>query len=624
MSNNIDNGKQIIFFDYKEEALGQKFNRVNYRLASHGIYEGGEITRIDDSTISLSPFVAYVEVPADVPSGYPAMGVRIQTTESATITLAGNVNKTLIVGNFVWSDDENNFMSFNNIADSELTSNDIIFGRVNLDGSAKLLATNYVNYNLKDWSYNYYYETLSHKPPFKVESLLPTVPLSPAGLTSKKLKVYPGTAVINGKKVVFATAQYTSEFTTITAGKSRKDILYIKDDGTFLIEEGAEYTSTPVLNPFNNQYLPIAIVTRTSENSGYVRGDDIEYLHPCNFMNGLPMGTSNSYFTIDTNNENAVRLVNNNGVLYVRNKVGNAFADISAKDGSLANLAITTLLTVPTIKVTALKHASSSGDSLTFLADGKASFGYDINVKNIISDTGNITATEGILTGKTLAITENGTVAGTLAITGILSTTTFKVTNIKHKDSPIESLVFADDGSASFNGALSVQTLSSTGISAGASSFSGTITTKNIVPAVVSGSSFDIGTDSNRFNYGYFNKCKGAVGNDFADVFNCLVDEIKYGKVYVEKNGKVELSSSYAQKGIIGITSDQYSFLAGDGKGLPIAVGGFLNIPLIYEVGTALTCGKDGSLVKANLFTKIFHPERIIAVVVGANRIKVR
>ena len=116
-----------------------------------------------------------------------------------------------------------------------------------------------------------------------------------------------------------------------------------------------------------------------------------------------------------------------------------------------------------------------------------------------------------------------------------------------------------------------------------------------------------------------FGKVYNAVWNDIADFIE--VEEntpIEYGRVYI-KNGKGHnLANAYAQKGIVGIASDTFGFGVGQKPEgvptVPIAIGGFvLAYTAEYESGTPLTSGKDGVLVKANIFTRLFHPERVVA-----------
>lgn len=122
-----------------------------------------------------------------------------------------------------------------------------------------------------------------------------------------------------------------------------------------------------------------------------------------------------------------------------------------------------------------------------------------------------------------------------------------------------------------------------------------------------------------------FSKVWGAVGNDYADAIDLdsPLEKIEFGKVYVYQNKKLGLSKKYAEKGIIGLATDTQGFMINGRKEddlptvshLPVSVAGFVLafVDKEYESGTSLTCTKNGFLTKANIFTKIFFPERILA-----------
>ncbi len=121
--------------------------------------------------------------------------------------------------------------------------------------------------------------------------------------------------------------------------------------------------------------------------------------------------------------------------------------------------------------------------------------------------------------------------------------------------------------------------------------------------------------------YFYANRVYGAVGNDYADAIE--IDEelnVDFGYVYVRTaEGKTRKSTKYAEKGIIGITTNTQSFTAhsydGEKDRLPISVSGFVlaHTDRIYKSGTPLTSSKNGLLTKASLITRVFKPERVIA-----------
>jgi hypothetical protein len=117
-----------------------------------------------------------------------------------------------------------------------------------------------------------------------------------------------------------------------------------------------------------------------------------------------------------------------------------------------------------------------------------------------------------------------------------------------------------------------------------------------------------------------------AVWNDIADFLEFdageIVGDVQYGYVYITNEragGKVTTADRYASPGLIGIASDTFGFGVGRKDDsvpqLPIAIGGIVlaKIDRLYPAGTALTSHKDGGLTKARWYTRMLHPERVVA-----------
>jgi len=115
----------------------------------------------------------------------------------------------------------------------------------------------------------------------------------------------------------------------------------------------------------------------------------------------------------------------------------------------------------------------------------------------------------------------------------------------------------------------------------------------------------------------YANKVYNAYWNDIADFVTVEDDtEIEFGKAYTF-DGKHRKTNKYAEASI-GIASDTYGFGVGSNsevKQIPIAIGGFVlaYVDNIYKFGTPLVATRNGKLTKADLFTKLLFPERIVA-----------
>ncbi len=116
-------------------------------------------------------------------------------------------------------------------------------------------------------------------------------------------------------------------------------------------------------------------------------------------------------------------------------------------------------------------------------------------------------------------------------------------------------------------------------------------------------------------------KVMNSVWNDIADFIEVEKETpIEYGKVYTRReDGTHHIANKYASTGLVGIASDTFGFGVGEKKKgtpqVPIGIGGFVlaHIDKVYPVGTPLTSSKRGGVTKANLLTRLCHPERIIA-----------
>lgn len=860
-------GNQNLLFDYKEEAKGIKFNRINYKLLSHGIYSGGDITKVTGQSyhISISPFIAYVETA--VPSVPTNIGVRIETTTAVNITL-NNVSDKFVVGRFEWINTENNFMDF--LVVSSPLSSDIIFGKLVFTGGNVTDVSATIDVSQKSYAFNYYYGTQNYNPPLKVVASDPY---------STVVKVSPGKAVINGKVVELTQLTTSPVFSNVTTG--RKDILYLKQDGSLYIEEGVE-SGSPVLKQFKDEYLPLAVISR-SAGATDVRGADITYLHPLFHKSGQLTGTDfeTFYLNRDDNTDGVffdtldsaispvyqfpqpssdsfsyLAIKNNEGTDYRRIKTSGIhfdghelvreyiYGDYPPSDKDLPCLSIknTTLtsgvhntpqkhtilkLEAPNNPTTVKREATISLQNIYDVGGTTKEFLWDISFHNLTQEedwsgqptrainavkdftggtlldyvwvheskvnysnpyvyresmalkgaTGNLELYGNLIPTSTItsevsasnigasatryatvysnavdskasvttplviatnlkhtdsannnivlaasSVTINSTTLSTQAISGTTITSSGGITSptLKHASASGTNVTLNSDGttttlglscaSLTSSGAISGTTITGSGALSGATltlgggtlgsdkllvtggakvtstlvvegtattkninttgtiavagnitattsiaattslsagttlsvaqlstltggintstiSASGTVTADNLVPN--SNGTGSIGSSGTKYGAGYFNKCYGAVGNDYADIYKHPIEEkdIKFGKVYVYDihTDSLHLSTKYAEKNIVGIASNQYSYLAGDGKGIPISVGGFLDVslPVQYPIGTPLTCGPEGKLYKANMFIKLFFPERIIAKVVGYNKVKV-
>jgi hypothetical protein len=109
-----------------------------------------------------------------------------------------------------------------------------------------------------------------------------------------------------------------------------------------------------------------------------------------------------------------------------------------------------------------------------------------------------------------------------------------------------------------------------------------------------------------------------AMWNDYAD-FQQLKGELVPGKCYVDTYEGAEICSARCQLSVIGIASDTFGMVVGNGRferEVPIAVSGWVlaYVDKQYPCGTALTNNENGDLTEISLEEKRDYPERIVAI----------
>ncbi|MDA3856320.1 MAG: hypothetical protein PF569_08740, partial [Candidatus Woesearchaeota archaeon] len=206
---NIDNGSQILSYDFKNPGQSESFNRINYKVRSVGIYDGAEISKISDIQVEITPFVAHIDDPNTL------TGVRVETTVNAVVDITSS--RPYVIIRFNWSNTANNYADIISVAPEDLLPNDLIIAKVIYAGAT--LTTDY-DYSFKNWSSFRNNEILEQE--FKVT---PTEPYT------NTLDVSSGTAQINGDYVEYAGGT-TPALADTPASYSRIDLLTIDETGT--------------------------------------------------------------------------------------------------------------------------------------------------------------------------------------------------------------------------------------------------------------------------------------------------------------------------------------------------------------------------------------------------------
>ncbi len=256
----VNNGQQVLSYDYRDRGLAEVFNKINYKLHLPGIYSGGELSKASETTVNITPFVCvYNENVAKI-------AVRIETIENA---LVENVDSTncWIVGRFTWLNTEDNYMEFLAIEFSNILSTDLIFGCAEFDGST-LLET--FDYTRKSWEGSHYYN-LHNSTPFKVVADEPY---------SNSVIVQTGGPYFFNGRWIELTVDTTSpevDFPISEFGRTDAVVIDSLDSSVKIIKGSISSTQIPEVD---TQYLVVGLINLPADELSIVKGNYIEYIHP--------------------------------------------------------------------------------------------------------------------------------------------------------------------------------------------------------------------------------------------------------------------------------------------------------------------------------------------------------
>ncbi len=261
-------GSQVLTYDYRQDVVSVGFNRLNYKLHPKGIYEGGSLSKVTNTSVSVFPMVCLY----DYSSGTTGLTTRIQTYDSVTVTSV-SPSAPYIVGTFAWIDTENNYMDFSAVDEAALTDNMIIFGRATFNG---LTMNTTFDYSRATYSYAKRFGFFDNLP-FYVK---PNT--SAGGGYSDRVTVSPGGPFFfNGKLVSVSTETNISITTGPTTG--RRDIIYIDSSDNIVKKASGPNSAGAPLPIIQYDWLPIAVIHMPPSMSE-VRGDYITYIHPNNYL----------------------------------------------------------------------------------------------------------------------------------------------------------------------------------------------------------------------------------------------------------------------------------------------------------------------------------------------------
>lgn len=123
----VNLGTQKIIFSYKYPAKGSDFSKYLRNIIKAGIYSGGALSKVDNSTIQIATFYAFFNVDTD-----KACVIYTQNTINLTVSVA----TPILYMTFSWLDATNDYIDFAFRAIGSVpVTNEITLGTVGFTGS---------------------------------------------------------------------------------------------------------------------------------------------------------------------------------------------------------------------------------------------------------------------------------------------------------------------------------------------------------------------------------------------------------------------------------------------------------------------------------------------------------
>lgn len=249
-------GSQTITFDYKQPALSEDFNKLNYKLIEPGIYDwdgrdaGGEpLSILSNALIRVSSMTFFIE---DAATGN---AVRIDT--SLTYDLSVNSAVPYAVWRYTWSNTELWYADLLAVAFTDIEDGDVVIGRAVFSGST-LTGFDYTRRSVAS--------TVILRDEEKELQALPTEPVT------NTVFVTAGGAQVEGSWVDFS-GDVSPAFSSTGAGEERIDIVVLDPAGNLAVIEGQPAASNPIAPEYRR--FTVAEV-HFPESTSFITGDMIK------------------------------------------------------------------------------------------------------------------------------------------------------------------------------------------------------------------------------------------------------------------------------------------------------------------------------------------------------------
>lgn len=237
----IDHGTQQITFQYFLEATGANFGRRNLDITPVGLYEGGYLTRVSDTQVSLSSFVAEIQ---DGTNQIAVRSTTVASLSSATLD-SGSISSSTpyLVMRWGYQMTGTNYVEIHALSSlSVRQENDLVIGKCVFSGST-----------LSSFDY-------SDRSCPKIQDRNLRVEATPD--TELYVRVRGG-RFNNGSSLVKVADQKVGPFTVPGAGLSRIDLVYINFSGAVAIQPG-----TAAVSPSAPSYIGKLVLAEVTVVNG--------------------------------------------------------------------------------------------------------------------------------------------------------------------------------------------------------------------------------------------------------------------------------------------------------------------------------------------------------------------
>ena len=245
----INYGNQKVTFEYGEAATSENFNKINYKILESGIYDGGIVTKYDDTTIAISPFVCFI---ADDNN---EIAVRVETSTDIHLTVVEATPYIILRMN--WADISNNYLDVYAKSYADVQSNDLILSKCIYEGG--VLQSEFDTTRRTTTAL----QTLTDD-----QDNLKVVPTEPP---SDTVIINSGSVLISNTPVNYLGG-YSPSISSTTLG--RIDYIVLDAVGVIGVIVGTD-SGTPVAPDYPDNVIVLAKITRGASKS-VIQGHEIE------------------------------------------------------------------------------------------------------------------------------------------------------------------------------------------------------------------------------------------------------------------------------------------------------------------------------------------------------------